>query len=304
MNATGIPPAAPAAPVTAAPVSALAQPTGNDVATNDFVGMLMQLVGGAAPNTKAGPAIELTTQTTNDDIEDPEALAAMLAMPLPMLPPPTLPWAAQPAAASDSGVDPLELLGLGGGANKNGSNSLLDLTNALADTAATIPELDGDQGMGSISPFNEVQQARSASAEAVAARTLHAPVGTDRWAEELGNRLTLMVDRTQQTASLRLSPEHLGPLEVRISITDDKASVWFGAVHADTRAAIEQALPRLREMFTAQGLSLTDTGVFHEPPREQTPPRNNFLGEKSSDAGQEGEVRIITRSIGLFDAYA
>ena len=62
----------------------------------------------------------------------------------------------------------------------------------------------------------------------------------------------------KRTTSLRLWPEHLGPLEVRITMNDDQASVWFGAAHADTRAAIENALPRLRELFASQGLSLTD----------------------------------------------
>jgi flagellar hook-length control protein FliK len=127
-------------------------------------------------------------------------------------------------------------------------------------------------------------------------------VGSEQWADELGTRLTWMVDRGQQSASLRLSPDNLGPLEVRISITDDKASVWFGAAHADTRAAIEQALPRLREMLGAQGLSLTDSGVFREPPRHQPPPPGSFGSNQSSQ--QEGEVMISTRRIGLLDAYA
>ena len=68
---------------------------------------------------------------------------------------------------------------------------------------------------------------------------------------------------------MRVSPEHLGPVEVKISVHNGDASVWFGANHPDTRAALEQALPRLREMFANQGLTLTDSGVSRESPRNQ-----------------------------------
>jgi flagellar hook-length control protein FliK len=93
-------------------------------------------------------------------------------------------------------------------------------------------------------------------------------VGTARWADELGTRITLMATRGQQTGSLSLSPEHLGPLEVRINISQDTTNVWFGAQHADTRAALQEALPRLREMFAAAGLSLGQANVSREAPRQ------------------------------------
>ena len=89
---------------------------------------------------------------------------------------------------------------------------------------------------------------------------------------------------------------------------DDQASVWFGAANADTRAAIEQALPRLREMFAAQGMSLADAGVFREPPKQQ------FTEWTGADQGGGGtEAATTTESttaassrvqLGLLDAYA
>jgi flagellar hook-length control protein FliK len=54
-----------------------------------------------------------------------------------------------------------------------------------------------------------------------------------------------------------------------LSLDDRGTSVTFAAHHAQTRDAIEQALPRLRELFLEQGLSLgqasvSDQGVRHE----------------------------------------
>lgn len=304
MKATGLP-APVAASVAVEPVAAAvaASQTGS---VSDFVGVMMQLLGGnaAALTGAATPTVvdRLPTTQAAQDSEDPTELASMLAIALPA----QMPWAALPAEVVPA-TDPLLMLGIGGGAGKATAEALLALKTELADT---VPELTADavgddgNGVGSLSPFNEILQARAAPTEASAARTLHSPVGSQQWADELSTRMTLMVDRGQQSASLRLSPEHLGPLEVRISITDDKASVWFGAAHADTRAAIEHALPRLREMFSSQGLSLADAGVFREPPRDQppAPPRSWRSGEQSPQ--QEGEVRIATRNVSLFDAYA
>ncbi len=132
-------------------------------------------------------------------------------------------------------------------------------------------------------------------------RPIHVPVGNQGWAEEVGARLTMLGTRGEQSASLRLSPEHLGPLEVRITIQDDKASVWFGAAHAQTREAIEQALPRLREMLHSQGLELSDAGVFDESSPRETPDRHVGNQAVQVDPSEAPLQTLLHR--GLLDLY-
>jgi len=315
MKASAVPASPPAAPVApAAPADPAAAAAVGDTADtgNNFVGMLMQLLGGTAP-----PALTTGTSTTkaaetDTDAEDPSALAAMLAMPMPV----ALPLSALPAGTVAEGSDPLELLGLGsgsGGSTKGTDLGTLlalkaDLANTLGDTLDdAVPDApDGNDSIGSLSPLNDLTAAKSPASEVPSSRQVHAPVGSPQWADELGSKLTVMVDKGQHSASLKLTPDNLGPLEVRISITDDKASVWFGAAHADTRAAIEHALPKLRDMFATQGLSLGDMGVFKEPPRDRQPqPNRNFTGNgDGSPAASETAMVVSTRSISLLDAYA
>src|SRR6202043_3461603 len=97
---------------------------------------------------------------------------------------------------------------------------------------------------------------------------LKSSVGSPAWTDELGSQLTWMTQRGLESGSLRVSPEHLGPVEVKIAVQNGAASVWFGASHPDTRAALEQALPRLRAMFASQGMTLTDSGVSRESPNQ------------------------------------
>ena len=150
--------------------------------------------------------------------------------------------------------------------------------------------------------------ARSAIPTHVAAdpaARLSAPVGTDGWTEELGARLTWMTHQGVQSATLQLSPEHLGPLQVSISVQHGEASVWFGAAHADTRQALEQAMPQLRQMLSGQGLTLTDSGVSRDGPREQAPRKGSAeLVGAIKEESSGGLSNDSPAHLGMVDAYA
>lgn len=289
-------------PTAAAPAtSAAAEPI-----ASDFVTLVQQLLG-QAPTSPEGSAAALfeTLQaaTGQDELEEGRTnecagLAALLAL---------LPRSGADAAAVDGAGD---LIGELSSATSRGA-SAVDLASKGA-AERLLSELEGgptdvgESDRASFAPttFEANTAQRTALAEAALSRPVQAPVGSAAWSDEIAARLTLMAEHGKQAASLRLSPEHLGPLEVRITVNDDRASVWFGAAHADTRAAIEQALPRLRELFEAQGLSLADAGVFREPPREQ--PRNHapasIVGDDATAA--EESVTIARVRLGLVDAYA
>ena len=134
---------------------------------------------------------------------------------------------------------------------------------------------------------------------------LKSSVGSAAWTDELGGQLTWMTHKGLESGSLRLSPEHLGPVEVRIAVQDGDASVWFGANHPDTRAALEQALPRLREMFATQGLTLTDSGVSRESPRQSPSSAPQSIAAVSAVGSSDVSVPAAVRiSLGLVDTYA
>ncbi len=86
-------------------------------------------------------------------------------------------------------------------------------------------------------------------------------VGSRGWDSAIVDRLAWMVQGEQQFAKLKLNPPNLGPLEVRLSVNQDQASVTFLAPHAAVREALEAAMPRLREMFDQQSLQLVRADV-------------------------------------------
>ncbi len=97
---------------------------------------------------------------------------------------------------------------------------------------------------------------------ALAQSTLALPVKHPQWGERLAQRVLFLAQNNQQLAQIRLNPAHLGPIQIKMKLDQDQAvQVSLHAHHALTRDAIEQAIPRLREMFAQQGLTLGDIQV-------------------------------------------
>ena len=101
----------------------------------------------------------------------------------------------------------------------------------------------------------------AAQAAAGAAEQLSARVGTDAWENQVGQKIVYMVGSEEQTASLTLNPPDLGPMQVVLSVSNDQASVTFSANHEEVRQALEDALPRLREMMSQSGIALGNATV-------------------------------------------
>jgi flagellar hook-length control protein FliK len=100
--------------------------------------------------------------------------------------------------------------------------------------------------------------------QAHAALMVEPKVGTPGWDGALGQKVLWMATRQQQVAEMHLNPPNLGPLEVRLTISNDQASAQFVSHHPAVREAIEAALPRLREMLADSGITLGNVQVGSE----------------------------------------
>lgn len=89
-------------------------------------------------------------------------------------------------------------------------------------------------------------------------------LNSEAWNKVVSSRVVWMAREGVQHAELRLTPAHLGPVEVRLSLQNEQASVTFTAANAAARDALEQALPRLRDSFTENGLELNHAEVNHQ----------------------------------------
>ncbi len=97
-----------------------------------------------------------------------------------------------------------------------------------------------------------------------AAPPVTVPPNHPAWGEALSSRVLWVLDHQLPSASVRLNPPGLGPLEIRISLHQDQAQVSFASHHAVVRDAVEAALPRLREMLAGNGVTLAGVNISHQ----------------------------------------
>jgi hypothetical protein len=118
------------------------------------------------------------------------------------------------------------------------------------------------------------------------ATTIENPVMDESWGEAFQDRILWMAKGRIQNAEIRLNPAELGPIRVQVSVEDDAAMLQFTAQHGATREAIEQALPRLREMLSENGLTLADSSV-NDSSDGQAEDRDNA---SEAEAGNNSDV--------------
>ncbi|WP_009205987.1 flagellar hook-length control protein FliK [Sulfuricella denitrificans] len=122
-------------------------------------------------------------------------------------------------------------------------------------------------------------------------------VGSAEWGGAVGEKVVWMANQSHQVAELRLNPPNLGPLEVRLTISNDQASALFVSHHSAVREAIETALPRLREMLADSGIMLGNVTVGSESFSQQqaSDQRNGKEGNRGG-LGSEGAIAPLTMS--------
>lgn len=111
--------------------------------------------------------------------------------------------------------------------------------------------------VASLAPGASPQQPLYSSAHA----NITLPISHPGFGDELTNRVLLFAGQRVQNAELAITPADLGPIKVSIELRGQEVSLAFTAQHASTRAAIEDALPKLREVFADQGLQLAQAHV-------------------------------------------
>ncbi|HAD47599.1 MAG TPA: hypothetical protein DCF92_01950 [Idiomarina sp.] len=105
--------------------------------------------------------------------------------------------------------------------------------------------------------------------------------------QKLQERINIMLSKNIQRADIRLDPPELGQLNVRINMNAEQATVQFQVQSAQARDAVEQALPRLREMLEQQGVALADTDVQEQQQQMAGDAEQQQGGGSRADASTE-----------------
>lgn len=116
------------------------------------------------------------------------------------------------------------------------------------------------------------------------------PVQSAAWSQQMTDQVNVMLKGGFQQAEIKLNPAHLGPMEIKLSVNDDKANIHFVAHHAPVRDAIDAAMPRLREMLEQQGLNLADVDVSSQSDQQQAESDTSQSASATGSGGDDSAV--------------
>ena len=160
------------------------------------------------------------------------------------------------------------------------------------DSGKSAPDIAGD-----ISRMNQVVRNESATTAPTSQPALIKHFNDPGWQQELGDKLIWMHKQSMPSAELRLNPEHLGPILVKIDVSHEQATVAFTTQHLAVKEAIEAAIPKLREMLGGQQLNLADVNVSQQQSDQKQPARDFF--QMASEQGQRRQSDLDGQANGV-----
>ncbi|RYU69529.1 flagellar hook-length control protein FliK [Aliivibrio finisterrensis] len=139
------------------------------------------------------------------------------------------------------------------------------------------------QQLATASGVTATQQATAAQKMDPAMAPLN--IRQEQVSDEVAERINMMMAKNLKHVDIRLDPPEMGRMHIRLNMGADSAGVQFTVSNQQARDAIEQSLPRLREMFAQQGIQLADTSVQQQNSGESS--QYAYQKEESSRQGSE-----------------
>ena len=94
-------------------------------------------------------------------------------------------------------------------------------------------------------------------------------------AKMLQERVSSMLSINNKVAEIRLDPPEMGSMQIRIRSDAEQAQINFVVQNQQAKEALEQSLPRLREMLAQQGIDLGESTISYGEPGGQGAEQND-----------------------------
>jgi flagellar hook-length control protein FliK len=126
--------------------------------------------------------------------------------------------------------------------------------------------------------------------------------------QQIAEKIRWMVNGRQSMAEIRLDPPEMGSMQIRLNVSGDSASVSFVVQSQQAKEALNEAMPRLRDMFSEQGLDLGESFVSQQNSGEAgdgefADQQGGGFGESAEDEPKSQETHIVRPANGLIDDY-
>lgn len=172
-------------------------------------------------------------------------------------------------------------------------------------------DTDSEGSIREVFRFNDVQLKQSQSSLKTYTTSVELPVAPGAWADKVNDKIVWLANQKIQFAEIHLNPQDLGPMEVKINVQNDQATVTFNSQHQSVRELLELNVNRLREMMSENGVDLAHVDVSDQSSQQQTDDEdggvNAQAGEGEDELSSLADEHSITEAItldNLVDYYA
>ena len=126
--------------------------------------------------------------------------------------------------------------------------------------------------------------------------------------QQIAEKIRWMVNGRQSMAEIRLDPPEMGSMQIRLNVSGDSASVSFVVQSQQAKEALNEAMPRLRDMFSEQGLDLGESFVSQQNSGEAgdgefADQQGGGFGESADEETKSQETHVVRPANGLIDDY-
>lgn len=159
-----------------------------------------------------------------------------------------------------------------------------------------------------------VQTVTQASLAAANAPVMPQPDNTAAgYGDRFASHITWLAEQGIGRAEIRVSPEHLGTIDIRLQMNGSELRADFHSQQPEVRQALESSMPRLRDMLQQHGLQLTHAGVGQGQGQEQSQKQQGFSAATQGTAhdtdaanaeNTPASAPAIPVTRGLVDVYA
>lgn len=200
---------------------------------------------------------------------------------------------------------------------QDAANAARSSVKPTVEVAAKPTEITAQPNAATVIPT--LQQTMSLSQQAAiagqAVQRLTPSVGSPGWDQAVGQKVLWMATNGMQSASLTLNPPDLGPLQVVIHVHNEHADATFITAQPEVKQALENAMPKLREMLDQAGIQLGQATVnTGTPNQQQNANQQQGRGNSSAQFGAgvddaDINVAVVPRPVatggqGLVDTFA
>ncbi len=257
--------------------SVQADATGQTIPDDEALAKAMLEAEGIKAATHESKLLRHSHQSIPNPVQQPLNVAAMAERA--SAPVPTTPGTVDLAAGSASAAEPVTAATIGAASLLSDINSPSKASwSAARSEAGAAAALETDKARNGresafaeqLSSLSGIQtQHNQLSRLESAQNQMPVMVTKDVAADQLAERVQVMLSKNLKNIDIRLDPPELGRMHIRMNMNGDAATVHFTVANQHARDALEGSMPRLREMLAQQGVQLGDTAVQQQGANQQ-----------------------------------